>query len=70
MDSLELKEVDPDQCEEAPEEPKFDFESTEGYETCKSILKNIEKLHSKLNLHAEERSYRVKFSKAYQVLYK
>ena len=60
FDDLELKEDD---------EIKFDFENEKGNGTGRTILKLIAKIFNQYDLKKNERSYRSKFSKAYNLLY-
>lgn len=60
FDQLEIREDDTS---------KFDFDSSNGFDLCKSILKLLEKLFNLYGLHQAEREYRSKFSKAYKGLY-
>lgn len=49
---------------------KFDLDSTEGQDSCKKFLSNIEKLCESVEAKFQNRQYRKKFSNAYKVLYK
>lgn len=68
---LEYKQVDEenDSGEENQAKDKFDFESQKGYDLCKGILKLVEKLFNAYGLKKNDRTYRRKFSKAYDILY-
>jgi hypothetical protein len=48
---------------------KFDFESEKGQRLCTDILKKLERLFGLHGLRRNDRSYRVKFTKAYKNLY-
>ena len=61
FDELEFKEEE--------DKVKFDFESENGANTCRAILSLIEKLFKTAKLPIQDREYRTKFSRAYQILY-
>jgi len=48
---------------------KFDFDSENGQQVCREVLKGIQKVFQCYNLKKRERSYREKFTKAYKILY-
>lgn len=48
---------------------KFDFESEKGSKLCQDILKLVERLFAIYKVKKNDRSYRVKFTKAYKILY-
>jgi hypothetical protein len=48
---------------------KFDLDSDEGQERCKSFLGCLERIFIILVLKMSPRDYREKFSNAYKVLY-
>lgn len=49
---------------------KFDLDTVDGYNNCKSYLNQIEALMISFKVKNASRKYRTKFSKAYKVLYK
>lgn len=48
---------------------KLELESDQGSQTCRAYLLCIERLFQILQLTPEKKDYRLKFSKAYKVLY-
>ena len=66
MDKLEFKA---DEEEEGDEKLKFDFETQQGHENVKDILKKVSDLHEAAELPLEDRSYRLNFSQAYKALF-
>lgn len=59
FDDLELRENDQSEQDDGVQNTeKFDFDTEKGYDTCKAILKSIEKVFMGYRLKINERSYR------------
>lgn len=54
----------------APDNAKFDIESSEGQRACAEFLKSVQKLWVAMNIPRADRAYIDRFSKAYKILYK
>lgn len=63
INKLEFKEDDEE------ERMKFDFDTQQGHDLAKNILRQVSELHEAAELPLEDRSYRLKFSQAYKALF-